>query len=288
MTDVLSKIEQEYNNFSKGQKKIAKYILEHYEKAAYMTASKLGETVGISESTVVRFATELGYDGYPKFQKDLTNFIRTKLTAVQRIQVSNDRMEKTGILESVLTSDIEQIKTTLAEIDHDEFEKVITELVSAEKIYILGVRSSAALANFMGFYFNLMFDNVKIVNSASSSEIFEQVVRVTEKDVVIGISFPRYSQRTVKMLGYATSKGAKTIALTDSKDSPVSQNAKYTLIAKSDMASFADSVVAPLSVINSIIAAIGQRKPDDISKMLESLEKMWDENEVYNLGEIWE
>lgn len=286
MTDVLSKIEQEYNNFSKGQKKIAKYILEHYEKAAYMTASKLGETVGISESTVVRFATELGYDGYPKFQKDLTNFIRTKLTAVQRIQVSNDRMEKTGILESVLTSDIEQIKTTLAEIDHDEFEKVITELVSAEKIYILGVRSSAALANFMGFYFNLMFDNVKIVNSASSSEIFEQVVRVTEKDVVIGISFPRYSQRTVKMLGYATSKGAKTIALTDSKDSPVSQNAKYTLIAKSDMASFADSVVAPLSVINSIIAAIGQRKPDDISKMLESLEKMWDENEVYNLGEI--
>ncbi|MFI3227978.1 MAG: MurR/RpiR family transcriptional regulator [Clostridia bacterium] len=288
MSDILAEIKNRREEFSKGQKLIADFVLEHYDKAAYMTAHKLGVAANVSESTVVRFATELGYDGYPKFQKDLLNLIRTKLTAVQRMQVANERVSSESVLDTVLNSDIEQIRTTLGEIDHEVFDEVVDELIKANKIYILGVRSSSALASFMGFYFNLMFDNVKLINSASSSEIFEQTVRVREGDVVLGISFPRYSQRTVKMIEYARTKGAKTIALTDSKTSPLAENSDYTLVSKSDMASFADSLVAPLSIINALISAISQRKSEDIVQTLTQLENIWDEYEVYNINKIGE
>lgn len=288
MVDILKKIERNYKNFSKSQKLMADFVINHYEKAAYMTANKLGIAIGISESTVVRFATEIGFDGYPSFQKELLEWTKTKLTAVQRMQVTNERISKENMLEQVLSRDIELVRETLGEIDSNEFNTVVEKLVSSKKIYILGVRSSAALANFMGFYFNLMFDNVKVISSSSSSEVLEQVIRAKDGDVVIGISFPRYSQRAVKMMEYAKKQGATTIALTDSKNSPVSENADYTLIAKSDMASFADSLVAPLSVINAVISAVAKTKENEITDTLESLENIWTEQQTYKkiTGEI--
>ena len=281
MNDLMSKIQNNLSKFSKGQRLIAKYIIEHYDKAAFLTASKLGATVGVSESTVVRFATELGYGGYPQLQKALQEMIRNKLTAVQRMEVTSDRMGDQDILRTVLTSDIDKIRMTLDEIDRSSFEAVVEAILHAKHIYILGVRSSAALSDFLGFYFNLLFDNVRLVHTNSVSEIFEQLLRVGDGDVVLGVSFPRYSKRTLKALEYCKNSGATVIALTDSRLSPLSQTADYTLLAKSDMASFVDSLVAPLSVVNALIVAIGMRKQDEISKTFDRLEEIWDEYEVY-------
>lgn len=281
MNDLMNKIQNNLSKFSKGQRLIAKYIIEHYDKAAFLTASKLGATVGVSESTVVRFATELGYGGYPQLQKALQEMIRNKLTAVQRMEVTSDRMGDQDILRTVLTSDIDKIRMTLDEIDRGSFEAVVETILNARHIYILGVRSSAALSDFLGFYFNLLFDNVRLVHTNSVSEIFEQLLRVGEDDVVLGVSFPRYSKRTLKALEYCKNSGATVIALTDSRLSPLSQTADYTLLAKSDMASFVDSLVAPLSVVNALIVAIGMRKQDEISKTFDHLEEIWDEYEVY-------
>lgn len=281
MNDLMSKIQNNLSKFSKGQRLIAKYIIEHYDKAAFLTASKLGATVGVSESTVVRFATELGYGGYPQLQKALQEMIRNKLTAVQRMEVTSDRMGDQDVLRTVLTSDIDKIRMTLDEIDRSSFEAVVEAILNAKQIYILGVRSSAALSDFLGFYFNLLFDNVRLVHTNSVSEIFEQLLRVGEGDVVLGVSFPRYSKRTLKALEYSKNSGATVIALTDSRLSPLSQTADYTLLAKSDMASFVDSLVAPLSVVNALIVAIGMRKQDEISKTFDHLEEIWDEYEVY-------
>ena len=281
MNDLMNKIQNNLSKFSKGQRLIAKYIIEHYDKAAFLTASKLGATVGVSESTVVRFATELGYSGYPQLQKALQEMIRNKLTAVQRMEVTSDRMGDQDILRTVLTSDIDKIRMTLDEIDRSSFEAVVEAILHAKHIYILGVRSSAALSDFLGFYFNLLFDNVRLVHTNSVSEIFEQLLRVSDGDVVLGVSFPRYSKRTLKALEYCKNSGATVIALTDSRLSPLSQTADYTLLAKSDMASFVDSLVAPLSVVNALIVAIGMRKQDEISKTFDHLEEIWDEYEVY-------
>lgn len=281
MNDLMSKIQNSLSDFSKGQRLIAKYIIEHYDKAAFLTASKLGATVGVSESTVVRFATELGYDGYPHLQKALQEMIRNKLTAVQRMEVTSDRMGDQDILRTVLSSDIDKIRMTLDEIDRRSFEAAVEAILQAKHIYILGVRSSAALSSFLGFYFNLLFDNVKLVHTSSVSEIFEQILRVGEGDVVLGVSFPRYSKRTLKALEYSKKSGATVIALTDSRLSPLSQTADYTLLAKSDMASFVDSLVAPLSVINALIVSIGMRKQDEISETFNHLEAIWDEYQVY-------
>lgn len=288
MIDILSEIQKRYSEFSKGQKLIADFVANNYDKAAYMTANRLATATKVSESTVVRFATELGFDGYPKFQKELLATVRTKLTTVERMQVANERVQNESVLETVLNSDIEQIRQTLDEIDHEVFEKVVDELINAKKIYILGVRSANSIASFMGFYFGLIFENVKVINSATFSEIFEQTVHVSSGDVVIGISFPRYSQATVKLIEYSRSNGAKTIALTDSKTSPLSEIADYTLIAKSDMASFADSLVAPLSLVNALISAISQKKADKIEHTLTKLEDIWEKYEVYNtnLGDL--
>ena len=285
MNDLITKIQSELPGFSKGQKQIARFILEHYDKAAFMTASRLGVTVGVSESTVVRFATELGYDGYPHLQRALQEMIRNKLTSVQRMEVAGDRMGGRDVLQTVLHADTDMIRVTLDEIDRDAFQGAVDALMGAKRIYILGVRSSSALASFLGFYFNLLFENVTVVHTNSVSEIFEQVLRVGPGDVLFGISFPRYSKRTLSAMKYARDRGARVIALTDSQLSPLARVADHVLLARSDMASFVDSLVAPLSVINALIVAVGMSRRDEIEQTFNKLERIWEEYDVYEKPE---
>lgn len=279
--DILTAIQDSMHTFSKGQRKIANFILESYDKAAFMTASRLGQKVGVSESTVVRFAFELGYDGYPDMQRSLQKMIRNRLTTVQRIEVTNDRLGDQDLLSMVLQSDIEKIRQTLEELDRDSFNSAVDAIVSARKIYIIGVRSSAAIASFLHFYFNLIFDNVVLVSANTASETFESLLRVGEGDAVIGISFPRYSSRTVQALSFARDRGATTIAITDSETSPLVPISRYTLMARSDMASFVDSLVAPLSLVNALLVAVSQRKNEDLSNTFHTLEDIWEEYNVY-------
>lgn len=279
--DILAVIQSSMSGFSKGQKLIGRYILENYDKAAFMTASKLGKTVNVSESTVVRFAAELGYDGYPAMQKTLQEMIRSKLTTVQRIEVSNDRLGDHDVLTKVVQSDIEKIRMSLEELSREEFSNVVDAIVGARRIYILGVRSSTTLSDFLAFYFNLIFDNVRHVQTTLASEMFEQMLRVGKDDVVIGISFPRYSTRTVRAMEFARDQGATVVAITDSEMSPLYDTANYRLLAKSDMASFVDSLVAPLSIINALIVAVGRKKAVEVTNTFERLEQIWDEYEVY-------
>lgn len=280
-TDLLKIIQEKQNTFSKGQKQISSFILAHYDKAAYMTAAKLGALVGVSESTVVRFANELGFAGYPELQHSLQEMIRSKLTTIQRIEITNDRIGESDLLEKVLNSDIEKIKHTLEEIDRTSFENAVDDLIGAQMIYIIGMRSSSSLASFMYHYLNLVFPHVRLVRTTSGSEIFEQLLRINDKDVIIGISFPRYSKRIINALGYAKKQGAKVISITDSAASPIAVNADDLLLAKSDMASFVDSLVAPLSIINALIVAIGRKKQDEIAETFGKLERIWDEYDVY-------
>ena len=285
MNDLITKIQSELPGFSNGQKQIARLILEHYDQAAFMTASRLGVTVGVSESTVVRFATELGYDGYPHLQRALQEMIRNKLTSVQRMEVAGDRMGGRDVLQTVLHADTDMIRVTLDEIDRDAFQGAVDALMGAKRIYILGVRSSSALASFLGFYFNLLFENVTLVHTNSVSEIFEQVLRVGPGDVLFGISFPRYSKRTLSAMKYARDRGARVIALTDSQLSPLARVADHVLLARSDMASFVDSLVAPLSVINALIVAVGMSRRDEIEQTFNKLERIWEEYDVYEKPE---
>ncbi len=281
MTDILTRIETMMPEFSKGQKLIAGYMLEHYDKAAYMTASKLGAIVNVSESTVVRFAIELGYEGYPELQRSLQELIRTKLTSVQRIEITNDRIGDGEVLRKILSGDIDKIRATLDRIDPHSFDRAVDAIIEAKHIYISGMRSAALLSGFLGYYFNLMFPNVHMVQATSSSEMFEQLLRIGEGDVFIGISFPRYSKRIINAIDYAKAQGAVTVALTDSESSPLASGADHLLIARSDMASFVDSYVAPLSVINALIVAISKKKQTEISETFERLETVWEEYDVY-------
>jgi len=281
MTDILTRIETMMPEFSKGQKLIAGYMLEHYDKAAYMTASKLGAIVNVSESTVVRFAIELGYEGYPELQRSLQELIRTKLTSVQRIEITNDRIGDDEVLRKILSGDIDKIRATLNRIDPVSFDRAVDAIIEAKHIYISGMRSAALLSGFLGYYFNLMFPNVHMVQATSSSEMFEQLLRIGEGDVFIGISFPRYSKRIINAIDYAKAQGAVTVALTDSEASPLASGADHLLIARSDMASFVDSYVAPLSVINALIVAISKKKQTEISETFERLETVWEEYDVY-------
>lgn len=283
--DILAVIQNQMGTFSKGQKRIAAFILNSYDKAAFMTASKLGKTVDVSESTVVRFAAELGYDGYPAMQKALREMIRNKLTAVQRIEVASDRLDKREVLPQVMHADAENIRLTLEGLDRGEFDHAVQAILSARKIYILGVRSAFSLASFLGFYFNMMFENVVVAHTNSSSELFEQILRIGEGDVLIGISFPRYSKRTVKAMSYAKDQGATVIAITDSETAPSAQIADHTLLAKSDMASFVDSLVAPLSLVNALIVAVSREKEEELAGTFGRLEQIWDEYEVYEKTE---
>jgi len=279
--DLMSKLHNAYAEFSKGQKAISRYMIEHYDKAAFMTANRLGEVVGVSESTVVRFAVKLGYEGYPELQKALQDMIRNRLTSVQRLEVTTDKIGQQNILQTVMQDDMEKISMTLSEVNHETFDWVVQELMNAKRIYIVGARSSGALANFMGFYFNLLFDNVRVINENSVSDVFEQILRVEKGDVVVGISFPRYSSRTIKALQYAKNQDASVIAITDSMLSPITKYATCSLFAKSDMASFVDSLVAPLSLINALIVAIGVRQKNSIADTFTKLESIWDEYGVY-------
>lgn len=278
--DLMKIIQMKFSRLSKGQKLIAEYILKHYDKAAFMTAAKLGSSVGVSESTVVRFADELGYDGYPKLQKALQELIKTKLTTVQRIEISSDFISQETVLKNVLKADMDNIRATMEKINNSAFEEVVDKILSARKIYIMGLRSSTTLAEFLGFYLNLILDNVIIV-TYGISDIFEQMLRLNENDLFIGIGFPRYSSRTVEALVYAKNNGATVVALTDSLLSPLASEAEITLLAQSNMASFVDSLVAPMSVINALIIAVGLREKGDISRSFEKLENIWDEYKVY-------
>lgn len=279
--DILSVIQEQMPTFSKGQKLIANFILQSYDKAAFMTASKLGKTVKVSESTVVRFAAELGYDGYPAMQRTLQEMIRNKLTSIQRIEVADDRMGNHDILSMVMHSDMEKLRMTLEQIHREDFDGAVQDIVQAKRVYIIGVRSASAISTFLAFYFNLIFDNVTHVTAVSASEIFEQLLRVGNDDVVIGVSFPRYSKRTVKAMEFARDRGAKVVAITDSESSPLAAAAQRLLVAKSDMVSFVDSLVAPLSLVNALIVAIARAKKQELSQNLEELEHIWAEYEVY-------
>lgn len=279
--DILKIIQDNMTGFSKGQRIIARYIIESYDKAAFMTAAELGKNVGVSESTVVRFAAELGYEGYPGMQRALQEMIRNRLTSVQRMEVGNDRISSLDVLPAVLQSDIENIRSTMEENSRESFHGAVDAIIKARKIYILGVRSSAAIASFMAFYFNLIFENVKLISTNSASEMFEQMLRVSTQDVVIAISFPRYSKRTVQAMRFSADMGATVIAITDSQDSPLAGCAKHVLLARSDMVSFVDSLVAPMSLINALIVAVGRKNNEQLSRTFEALENIWEEYEVY-------
>ncbi len=284
--ELLNKIDKNYEQMSKGQKLLADYILKNYDKAVFLTAAKLGKVVGVSESTVVRFATQLGYQGYPGFQKALEELVRNKLNSIQRMEVTYGRISQTEILASVLQSDIEKIKLTLANMDQNAFELAVDTILNAKRIYVVGIRSCAPLANFLSFYLNLIFDNVTSVHTNSSSEIFEQLIRIGAEDVIIGISFPRYSMRTLKALEFASNRKAKVITLTDSVHSPMTLYSSCNLIARSDMASIVDSLVAPLSVVNALVVALCMKKQKDVIATLETLEQIWDEYQVYSSDEL--
>ncbi|GAA6492372.1 MAG TPA: MurR/RpiR family transcriptional regulator [Candidatus Bariatricus faecipullorum] len=284
--ELLARLEERYPRFSKGQKRLADYVQENYDKAAFLTAAKLGEAVGVSESTVVRFASQLGYKGYPEFQKALEELVRTKLNSIQRMEVAYGRIARGEILQTVLQSDIEKIKQTLECADKKAFEQAVDTILEARKIYVIGIRSCAPLANFLTFYLNLVRGDVISVHTNSASEIFEQLIRINEEDVIIGISFPRYSVRTLKALEFASNRKAKVITLTDSVHSPMTIYSSCNLIAKSDMASIVDSLVAPLSVINALVVALCMKKQDEVIQTLERLEDIWDEYQVYSRDEL--
>lgn len=278
---LLSKLESNTASFSKGQKKIAAYIMQNYDKAAFMTASALGEKVGVSESTVVRFASELGFKGYPEFQKEIQQMIKSKLTAVQRMEVSESLIGDGDVIRSVLSKDIELIRETAEKTSKEDFKRAVEAIKKANKIYILGVRSSAALASFLAFYFNLVFDSVVLVDTSSASEMFEQMFRIGEGDVCIAISFPRYSKQTVNALRFIADRKATVISITDNDASPMVPYTDHLLVAKSNMASVVDSLVAPLSLINALIVSVTLSKKDEVYNNFNELESIWEKYQVY-------
>ena len=282
--DILSLISSKMNTFSKGQKLIANYILSSYDKAAFMTASKLGKTVHVSESTVVRFASELKYDGYPAMQKALQEMIRNKLTSIQRIQVSNDQMQG-DLLTSVMQRDMDSLRTAIEQVDRGQFEQMVDKLLKAQHIYLLGMRSSSFLTGYLNFYFRLIFKNVTLVQNAVAGETFEQLVQVQPGDVLLAISFPRYSKMTVNAVQYAREKGADVVAITDSTLAPLYPLASAALLVRSDMISFVDSITAPLSLLNALIVTVGQRKNEEVPETFSELERVWSQYSVFGKTE---
>lgn len=284
--DLLKIIDDKMGDLSKGQKRIANFLKDHYDKAVYLTASRLGEIAGVSESTVVRFAIELGFDGYPKLQEALQELVKNELTASQRMKVSSDRIVKSDkhIFKSVLESDAARIANTLDTIDQRDFDEAVDYIINAKRVYIVGGRSSSALSNFLDFYLNLMRDDVINASTGVVTETFEHIFRIKEGDLLIGISFPRYSNKTVKAVEYAHGRGARTIAITDSTQSPLAKDANICLTARSDMLSFIDSLVAPLSLINALLVAVSLKCEDNIAQGLDKLEDLWGEYRIYSSG----
>ena len=278
---ILARLQENAERFSKGQKRLAAYIVECYDKAAFMTAGKLGKTVGVSESTVVRFAAELGYEGYPGMQKELQEVLRNRLTSVQRMEAVNDRLDGQEVVSMVFRADMETLRQTDAALDRESFGRAVQRILTARSVYLIGVRSSAALASFLNFYLRNMLDDVHLVEPTAVSEMFEQLLHVGPEDVAVGISFPRYSSRTVKTMQFCRNAGAGIVAITDSLQAPAARQADHVLLAKSDMVSIVDSLVAPLSVINALIVALGRAKGTDLSRIYNELERIWEEYEVY-------
>lgn len=283
---LLNRINERYSTMSKGQKILATYITDNFDKAVFLTAAKLGEEVGVSESTVVRFATHLGYRGYPEFQQALADMVTSKLHSSKRMEVTYGRMDKSKILESVLQADCERIHKTSEMLDEATFHQAVELMLQAKKIYVIGIRSCAPLAEFFSFNLNLLFHDVKLIHTNSSSELFEQMMYIGKEDVIVGISFPRYSMRTLKALEFANSRNAKVITITDSVHSPMNLYSSCNLLAASDMGAVLDSLVAPLSVMNALIMAICMRKQKEVVKNLDILEEIWDEYQVYESDEI--
>lgn len=280
--DILRIIEENMDGFSKGQRQIARFLLEHYDRAAYMTAARLGHEVSVSESTVVRFVIELGFAGYPEFQKALQELIRTRLTSFQRVEVTNQLIGDGDLLEKVLMGDVEKIRRTLEGISDEVFYGAVDALVKAKRIYIIGVRSSATLAGFLNYNLRMVLDHVRLIETTSGSELFEQIMDIEPGDIMVAISFPRYSKRVINAVSFAKGARAQVLALTDSADSPIASEADHVLVAQSDMASFADSMVAPMSIINALMVAISRAKAEDVNHRLRRLEEIWDKYDVYD------
>lgn len=280
-SDILDRIQENGERFSKGQKRLAAYMIENFDKTAFMTAGKLGKAVGVSESTVVRFAAGLGYEGYPEMQKELQEVLRSRLTSIQRMEAVNDRLDGQEVVSMVLRADIETLRQTDAALDRESFGRAVERILTARSVYLIGVRSSAALASFLNFYLRNILDDVHLVEPTAVSEMFEQLLHIGPEDVVVGISFPRYSSRTVKTMRFCRSAGAGIIAVTDSLQAPAARQADHVLLAKSDMVSIVDSLVAPLSVINALIVAVGRAKGTDLPRIYGELERIWEEYEVY-------
>ena len=283
--DILDILKQRQSTFSKGQRLIAKYITEDYDKAAFMTANRLGKTVGVSESTVVRFAVDLGFDGYPSMQKAMQEMVLNRLTSVQRIEVANNRIGDQDVVSMVIQSDMEKLRQTGETLSREEFNAAVNAILNAKRVYILGVRSAAPLAEFLGYYLNYMFNNVHTITGCGTSEMFEKIVGIDNRDVVIAFSFPRYSSATTKGAQYCRSTGATVIGITDNRESPLGQSSDHVLCAKSDMVSLVDSLVAPLSVVNSLIVAIASKRQKELHRTFESLERIWDQYNVYEKQE---
>ncbi len=283
MQDIIRRLNQSGKRLSKGHRRIAEYIVEHYDKAVFMTASRLGENVGVSESTVVRFAAALGYEGYPQLQRSLQELVRHRLTAVQRFEMSSE-IDRSAVLRTVLKADMQNIRTTIEEIDAAAFEDVVQRILNAGTIYVMGLRSAAPLAQFLGYYLHYIFDNVQLV-STGSPDVFEEIARVRKEDLFIGISFPRYSTRTLESMRFAKSKGAQVVGITDGPMSPLKEVADVCLAARTDMASFVDSLAAPLSVINALIVSLGLHRREELSEHFKQLESIWDANKVYLMKE---
>ena len=279
--DILTILQERKAKFSKGQRLIAKYITESYDKAAFMTANRLGKTVGVSESTVVRFAVDLGFDGYPSMQKAMQEMVMNRLTSVQRLEVASDRIGSQDVVSMVVHSDMEKLRQTGETISREDFAAAVQAILKAKRIFILGVRSAAPLADFLGYYLNYMFQNVHVITNSGTSEMFEKIVGINESDVAIAFSFPRYSAATSKGAQYCRSTGATVIGITDNIMSPLGQCSDHVLVAKSDMVSLVDSLVAPLSLVNALIVALASKREKELSQTLANLERIWDEYDVY-------
>lgn len=285
-TDIITRINDMYSSMSKSHKRIASYITEHYDQAVFMTAAKLGSELAISESTVVRFAASIGYDGYPEFQKALEEWVKGQLNGVQKIGVKYAGRSQSEVLTSVLNADIEKIQDTIVNLDTDSFSMAIDIILNARNIYIMGIRSCEPLASFLHFYLNMIRGNVYLLNTTSVSETFEQMIRIDSKDCFIGISFPRYSMRTLKAMEFANDRNAKVIAITDSQHSPMNLYSSCNLFARSDMVSIVDSLVAPLSLINALVVELCLKCPEEVKKSLTTLEQTWNNYQVYLNDEI--
>lgn len=283
--DILSALEHKFPSFSKGQRTIAQFILKNYDKAAFMTAARLGEVIGVSESTVVRFAADLGYRGYPGMKKALQEIVRNRLTSVERIEAAESTIDGHDVLKAVLRADINNLQATLDEVDQDNFDQAVDMILSAKHIYIIGMRTSTTLADFLGIYLKLLLDNVTVVKEIAAREVYEQMLRIGEGDLIIGISYPRYSKRTISAMKFARDHGARCLGMTDSKVSPLNEISDVCLYAKSEMVSFLDSLVAPMSLINALIMAVSARDRERTFETFRELETVWKEYEVYGTVE---